>query len=155
MSRLLVCVTHALALPAGLLLSLMVAIVLPPIVPQRAVSIALNDTYFVVAHFHASVVLASFLLVVSVLAYRCHSLNWAVHAAWAFLLLHVVAALVAWRVSVILGADEPATLSFVPPAYPGTAYLYLGSAAVGLGLTLIGLLVSLVRALQSQGVRPA
>jgi hypothetical protein len=135
-------------------MSLILAILMPGIVPEHAVSVALDDTYFVVAHFHASIVLASSLLVVTLVAYKCHSLNWAIHAAWAFMLLHAVAAIVAWRVSVSL-TPTPATVSFVPPAYPGFAYLYLGSAAMGLVLTLFALLVSLVRALQSQGVAPA
>src|SRR5215471_14631021 len=118
MSRLGVVASHVLALPAGLLVSLIVAILMPRIVPERGVSVALNDTYFVVAHFHASTLLAGLLLGVTLVAYKCHSLNWAIHAAWAFLLLHVVAAIVAWRVSVSI-TQGPDTVSFAPPAYPG------------------------------------
>jgi len=154
MSRLGVVASHVFALPAGLLVSLIVAILMPRIVAERAVSVSLNDSYFVVAHFHASTLLAGSLLVVTFVAHKCHGLNWALHAAWASLLLHAVAAIVAWRVSVSL-TQGPATVSFVPPAYPGLAYLYLGSAGAGLVLTLLALLVSLVRALQSRGVAPA
>jgi hypothetical protein len=152
MRRLAVVMMHVFALPIGLLIALILGVLLPPLLPDRGVSIELHDTYFIVAHLHASIVLASSLLVVTFVAYAYHSLNWAVHTSWVAFILHLLAALVAWRVSVIPEARGSGTVSFIPPAYPGSAILYLGSAAAALVCTVIALLISLVRALQSPKV---
>jgi hypothetical protein len=155
MKRLIVVAMHLLAVPVALVLAVGIALLLPPVVSERGVELALHDTYFVVAHFRASIVFGCCVVVATLVAWRSHSLNWALYAAAGCLVIHMAATLVAWHVSSdVLGAG-PGTVTIVPPAYPGSAYLYLGSALAGLAATLVGLLVSLIRALQSPWSRPA
>ena len=68
-TRLRIVIAHVAALPLALVVAVVVAI-RPFRSSPEAIDIELNDTFFVVAHFHASIVLGAFVLVATGVAYR-------------------------------------------------------------------------------------
>ena len=143
---------HLLALPVAAVLSLALALVLPATVSQQAIDVALHDTYFVVAHFHASILLGSCVAVTTLVAHRYGRVSWPLRAAWGLLALHVLSAVVPWGAPAAAAVREPGAFVLRPPSHPGLAYLYLGSALAGLLATLVGLLVSFASGLPSKRV---
>jgi hypothetical protein len=148
MRRLVTVIVHLFALPVGILLSLALVILVPKHASERAIDIALRDTYFVVAHFHVSVLLGCLLAVATGVAYSYRSLNWGLWAAWALFLLHVATALVPWHPPLEPRA-EPGTFVTVVPTNQGIGYLYLGSATFGVVAAVVGLITSMVKAWRS------
>ena len=148
MKRLKVIGLHVLALPAAALLAIVSAIVAATMHPTRAVEIALQDTLFVVAHFHVTIILGSLAAIVTLVAYVCDSFNWAIAGAWAFFILHTLVALMPSPVPFEGQPSGDGFVFLVPPAHPISAYAYVGSAIACLIAAVIGLLVSAVRALQ-------
>ncbi len=146
--RLGVVVAHLLALPVAAVLSLALVLVFPTTVSQQAINVALHDTYFLVAHFHASILLGSCVAVTTLVAHRYGRVSWPLRAAWGLLALHVLSAVVLWGAPTAAEVREP--VAFVlRPAHPGLAYLYLGSSLAGFVATLVGLLVSFASGLRS------
>jgi heme/copper-type cytochrome/quinol oxidase subunit 1 len=150
MTRLLIVVAHLMAVPAALVLSLGLALVVPTTLTGQAVQVGVHDTYFVVAHFHGSLVLGSTITVVTVLSYWCRSWNRGLVAAWVLLVAHAVAAMALWRAHGGLSSGGAGIFSILPPLYPGLAYSYIGSFVAGVGVTLVALLWSLAKGLRSR-----
>jgi heme/copper-type cytochrome/quinol oxidase subunit 1 len=138
---------HLGALPAGIALSVLFALVTPS---SRAVDVELHDTYFVVAHFHLATLLAACVLVVTLVAYSYGALNRALLAAWVFLLIHLACAWMLRQIRLEALASQPDVFGFVSPAHPGLGYLYLASAVAGILAVLAGMVMSLVTALRNQ-----
>jgi heme/copper-type cytochrome/quinol oxidase subunit 1 len=143
MKRPAVIAMHVLALPAAVLVSLVLVVVLPS---ARGVEHALHDTYFVVAHFHASAVLGSTVAVVTLVAYACGGMNWLLRTGWGLLVVHLAAAFIPWGPPSLESVGG--TVSIVPPSSPGLAHAYIASAVVGFVVAVGGLLMSAVKALR-------
>ena len=69
-TRLRIVIAHVAALPLALVVAAVVVAISPFRSSPEAIDIELNDTFFVVAHFHASIVLGAFVLVATGVAYR-------------------------------------------------------------------------------------
>ena len=154
MTRTTVVLVHAVALPVAGLLALALVAVFPTTISKEAVEVALQDTYFVVAHFHATSLLSASVLVASFVAYRYGHLNWLFGVAWAFLVVHLITLVFPWATPAA-AAPEPDTFNVLLPTHPGSLYIHVGSALAGLLATLLGLIMSLIRALKSQAARQA
>lgn len=137
---------HLAALPVALLLSVALAVAVPSL---QAVDIHLNDTFFVVAHFHATILLGVSALVVTLVASRYGSINPLIVASWAFVITHVASAALPWlrRGSIDPGPGVVTTL----PSHPGLGYLYIASALMGLLTVMLGMVVSLLKVLRQKG----
>ena len=145
MRRLGVTLAHLLALPVGALLSLAVLARIPP---SPAVETALHDTYFVVAHFHTSVILGCALLVATAVAFRYGRVNWGLKAAWGLGALHVLSAILLPDVPDVLVGEADSSVLLHESPLPGV--FFVASATAALLATALGLVVSLVRAWKSQ-----
>ena len=130
---------HLLALPAAAVLAVVVAILIP-LGKQPAVDVELDDTMFVVAHFHPLFVLGACVGVASLVAYRWGRLNWALFSAWGLLFVHILAAGVLYGVS--FPPSDPRTYVLITPQQSVAGGAYLGSALGTFLMTLIGLSVS-------------
>jgi heme/copper-type cytochrome/quinol oxidase subunit 1 len=86
MTRAGVITVHIAALPVAILVSALVGLALPW---HRAADVQLQDTFFVVAHFHLTVALAVSVLVATLVVYRYGEINLLIRAAWALLIIHV------------------------------------------------------------------
>jgi heme/copper-type cytochrome/quinol oxidase subunit 1 len=76
---------HIAAIPVAMLLAMLVGLALPG---HRVTDVQLHDTFFVVAHFHTTVVVAVTVLVATVVAYRYGAINLAILVAWPLLVIH-------------------------------------------------------------------
>jgi heme/copper-type cytochrome/quinol oxidase subunit 1 len=85
MTRAGVITAHIGALPVAILLAVLAGLAFPG---HRAADLQLHDTFFVVAHFHTTVVLAVTVLVATVVAYRYGAINLAIIVAWPLLVIH-------------------------------------------------------------------
>jgi heme/copper-type cytochrome/quinol oxidase subunit 1 len=83
MTRAGVITAHVAAFPVAILVSVLLGVALPW---HRAADLQLHDTFFVVAHFHTTVVLAVSVLVATVVAYWFGAVNVAIIAAWPLLI---------------------------------------------------------------------
>jgi hypothetical protein len=129
MTRAMVIAAHVGALPAAALLSAALALTIPS---HRAVDIQLHDTYFVVAHFHPTSVLAAFVLVASVVAYRYGAINAPILVSWVLLIIHVCSA-------VAQGLERKGSA----PAGPGVPMVYLATFVGGACAVVLGMAMSL------------
>jgi len=140
MTRATVITAHLVALPVALVLAAALAVMIPS---HRAVDIQLHDTYFVVAHFHATVVLAASVLVASVVAYRYGAINGLIVVAWALLIIHVASAAAQNLGGQGSPSAEPGAVMTVLPSHPGMAFLYLATFVGGFGAIVLGIAMSL------------
>jgi hypothetical protein len=140
MTRATVITAHLVALPVALVLAAALAVTIPS---HRAVDIQLHDTYFVVAHFHATVVLATSVLVATVVAYRYGAINGLIVVAWALLIIHVASAAAQNLGRQGSPSAEPGAVMIVLPSHPGMAYLYFATFVGGFGANVLGIAMSL------------
>ena len=91
MTRAGVITAHILAVPAAILLSALLGFLLPG---HRGADVQLQDTFFFVAHFHATVVLSVSVFVATLVAYRYGAINLLTIAAWPLLIIHVASSFV-------------------------------------------------------------
>jgi hypothetical protein len=134
MTRATVIAAHVVALPAAARLSAAVALTIPS---HRAVDVQLHDTYFVVAHFHPTSVLAAFVLVASVVAYRYGSINAPILLSWVLLVIHVCSA-------VAQGLHRQGSV----PAEPDVVMAYFATFVGGACAVVVGLAMSLRTAIR-------
>jgi hypothetical protein len=148
MTRAGIVAAHLGAIPAALVVALAVAIAMPT---PTGVDVHLHDTFFVVGHFHATVVLCACVLAVTGVALRYGAMNAMLIAAWVLLVVHLASALLPpLRRGSVAAADSSVVVAALP-AHPGLGYLYLFSALAGLFAVLLGLAISLWRGLGRVG----
>jgi hypothetical protein len=148
MTRSATLVAHVAALPLAVLVSVALAITLPP---PAGVDIHLHDTFFVVAHFHFLTLLGAGALVATFVAHRYGVVTRVLTAAWALFGVHAIAAIVQWRQTTRMASPEAGSVAVVYPDPTGLSYIYLGSALAGLGALALALLASLWKSLRRQG----
>jgi hypothetical protein len=149
MTRAAVITAHVVVLPAAVLISAALALLLPS---HRGIDVQLHDTYFVVAHFHATVVLATSVLVASVVAYRYGAINAPLVASWAFLLVHVASGAAQQLAQQGSAPAESGVVITALPTHPGMAYLYIGTFLGGMCAVLLGIAVSLWTGIRRRGL---
>jgi hypothetical protein len=81
MTRVAAITSHLAVLPAAVLLSIGLARVVPGATPQ-AVDVHLDDTFFVVAHLHVTVMVVVSVLAVSAVAYSFRTTNGLLATSW-------------------------------------------------------------------------
>jgi len=140
MTRAAVITAHVVALPAAVLLSAALALLLPS---HRGIDVQLHDTFFVVAHFHATVILATSVAVATFVAYRYGGINVPLVASWAFLIVHVASAAAQRLAQQGLAPADAGMVTSVLPSHPGMAYLYIGTFLGGFCAVILGIAVSL------------
>jgi heme/copper-type cytochrome/quinol oxidase subunit 1 len=96
MTRIAAITSHLGVLPAAVLLSVGLERAVPGATPQ-AVDVHLDDTFFVVAHFHVTVIVAVSVLAVSAVAYWFRTADWLLATSWALLLVHISCLVAPWR----------------------------------------------------------
>jgi hypothetical protein len=117
------------------------------------VDIHVNDAYFIVAHALFSLVPLMCVVAVSVVAWRCRSINLPIRISWIALGIHLLAALLIWRalwMSSVAPRSGDATSSAPIDAWLGITYF--ASALATLAACLVGWFLSLVRALGRSSV---
>ena len=147
MSRLGVIAVHLGALPVGVVLAIMMAIAFHPGATREAIEVELHDTYFVVAHIHATLLLGVCLAVGTLVARRYGTVNWLIGASWALFGVHLVSALLPWGAAARTPA-EPGVFRAVLPSHSWQAYIYIHSAIAGFLAFTSGVWMSMWRTLR-------
>jgi heme/copper-type cytochrome/quinol oxidase subunit 1 len=150
MTRAGVITAHLGALPAAVLLSVLLALVIPS---HRATDVQLHDTFFVVAHFHSTILLGTCVLVATLVTYRYGTINPLIIAAWAFFVIHVACAAIPWPGRGSVSAPGPGVVVTVLPSNWGWGYLSVVSAVAGFLAVFLGIVVSLSRDVWREGRR--
>src|SRR5437899_6321003 len=153
MTRCAIVGAHLSALLTAVLLAIAVSLMLPADASRRGVDIQLDDTFFVAAHFHATVVLAACALVATLVAFRYGVINALIITAWALFVIHVISAVLPWLQRGSATPAKPGLVVTTLPSHSGLGYFYIASALAGLLAVLLGLIVSLWRALRGEGRR--
>jgi heme/copper-type cytochrome/quinol oxidase subunit 1 len=136
-TRLRIVVTHALVVPVALVLFLLISIVLTPFLTHRGTDVSLDDTTYVVAHFHTSVFLLVFLVVSTVVLRGNHTSNRWLWAAWVLAALHLAAAVFLPSLWMTWSSGEMYVVTNVdsmPERLLGYAYLVTAALTLVVGL---------------------
>ena len=149
MTRAAVITAHVVALPAALLLSAALALLRPS---HQGIDVQLHDTFFVVAHFHATVILATSVLVATFVAYRYGGINVPLMVSWAFLIVHMASAAAQRLAQQGSAPADAGVVTSVLPSHPGTAYLYIGTFLGGFCAVILGIVASLWAGIRRRGL---
>jgi hypothetical protein len=147
-------IAHLAALPLAFVLAVATVAISPFRSSREAIEIELHDTFFVVAHFHVSVLLAVAVLVVTVVAYRFGALNWALQASWLVLVVHLVVAFLPWLPAELSRGGERGTFAVIRSSSLRLPHAYLVSAIFGFAAVAVGLIVSLRKGLRHRKREP-
>jgi len=131
---------HVLAVPAAIILATLLGLAWAAAAGHTTVDLALNETMFVVVHFHVGLLLLAWVAACTFVSWRYGVVSTPLRIGLVVTAVHFVVALGLW----LGGAPEP------PVALrPHVGWTYLLSAATGFLLVAIGLILSLVRTLNS------
>jgi hypothetical protein len=92
LTRLRLVAVHAIAVPASAVLFVGVSVLLAPLARRRALDVSLDDTMYVVAHFHPTVFLAVFLAVCTAVLRETNGPKTWLWVAWGNAGLHLATA---------------------------------------------------------------
>jgi hypothetical protein len=109
----------------------------------------MDDTLFVVAHFHLSVLLTAAVIAVTLVARWHGTTSWAVWASWLLLGIHVFAAVLPWAPPAALTPKESEVV-FVTAARSHLALMYAFFAALGLCTAVVAWVISLWRSIRTR-----
>jgi len=149
MTRLGVIAVHLGALPAGVVLAILMATAFHAADTRAEVELELHDTFIVVAHSHATLLLGVCVALGTLVVRRYGTMNWLIVASWVIFGVHLLSALLPWRPAATT-PTEPGVFHALLPPHLWHGYVYVHSAFTGFLALTSGVWTSMLRTLHAR-----